>query len=317
VHDSPRAPLGVWIVLGLGLLSLGSSSILIRMAGDVPALAIAAWRTLFVTALVGPLAIARNRAEIRALPARDVGLILAAGVLLGLHFLTWIGSVQLTSIASSSVLVATSPLFIAALGALFLREIPSRQMAWSIGLAVLGASAIGLAGASDAGSVYPNEALGNGLAVAASLLVAVYFLIGRGVRPRVSFLAYFAPLNAVAALTALSACLLMDVPLGLPLPVLGLCLLMALGPGLLGHGSFTLSLRYLSAATLGLLTLAEPVLASLGAFVLFREQPSTTALAGMVAVLAAIGFVLYRPSPAPPVGESNGSSANRLRPRTK
>jgi drug/metabolite transporter (DMT)-like permease len=67
---------------------------------------------------------------------------------------------------------------------------------------------------------------------------------------------------------------------------------MAVGPGLIGHGSFALALGYLPAATLGLLGLGEPVLASAMAAALFSETPSPLALVGMAVVLASIAVVV-------------------------
>lgn len=285
-----RAPAAVWGLLGVGLLALGASPILIRLAGDAPALALAAWRTLFVSMLLVPVALVRARDEMAAFTRRDVGLVVAAGVLLGLHFMAWIEGVQLTSIASAAVLVTTSPLFIAVLGAVFLQERPDRRTVAAILAAVVGAALIGLS--EGDGGAYPNPALGNSLALGAAVLVSVYLLIGRAVRQRTSFLAYFAPLNAVAATTCVIGCWVVGVPLGLPLPILALAFAMGVGPGLLGHGSFTAALRYLPAALLGLLSLAEPVIASVVALLWFGEQPAPLAVVGMVAVLASIAAVV-------------------------
>lgn len=285
-----RAPAAVWGVVGAGLLVLGASPILIRLAGDAPALALAAWRTVFVSLLLVPAALVRSRAELAALSRRDVLLIGAAGVLLGLHFMAWIASVQLTSVASAAVLVTTSPLFIAVLGAVFLDERPDRRTGAAIVAAVAGATLIGLSGRS--GGDYPDPALGNALALGAAVLVAVYLLIGRSVRQRTSFLAYFAPLNAVAAVTCVVGCVVAGVPLGLPPAALALALAMGLGPGLLGHGSFALALRYLPAALMGLLSLSEPVIASVVALLWFGEQPESIALVGIVGVLASIVAVV-------------------------
>ena len=122
----------------------------------------------------------------------------------------------------------------------------------------------------------------------------MYLLIGRAVRQRVDFLAYLLPLYAVAALTCLLVALVRGVALAQPPAILGLCLLMALGPQLLGHGSFNYAVRYLPAALLGLLSLTEPIVASLLALVLFGEQPAPLALAGMALVLASIAVVFGR-----------------------
>ncbi|WP_420456832.1 DMT family transporter [Rubrivirga sp.] len=286
-----RAPAHVWVLVGAGLLAIGSSPILIRLAGDAPALTLAAWRTLAVTAVFAPVALVRSRAEVAAFSARDWALVLGAGVLLGLHFMAWIVSVQLTSIASASVLVTTSPVFIAVLGAVFLSERPSRRTSAAIAVAVVGAVLIGLSEGDGAG-VYPNPALGNSLALGAAIMVSIYLLIGRSVRQRTSFVAYFALLNGAAAVTCVVGCVVAGVPLGLSWPVAGLALAMGIGPGLIGHGSFAYALKYLPAALIGLLSLAEPVFASTVALVAFGEVPTALGVVGMAVVLASIAAVV-------------------------
>ncbi|MDT7857786.1 DMT family transporter [Rubrivirga sp. S365] len=289
-------PPGIWALLALALVAVGTSPILVRLAGDVPALALAAWRTVFVSVLLVPVAAVRVRGEIRALPRRDVGLIAVAGVFLGLHFMAWITSVQLTSVASASVLVTLSPVFIVILGAVFLHERPDRRTAVAIAAAVAGAALIGATGGD--GGIYPDPLLGNALALLAAFLVAVYLLISRSVRQRTSFLATFVPLNTAAALTCLAVCVALGVPLGLPLPALALAFALGIGPGLVGHGSFSLALRYVTAALIGLLTLAEPVISTAIAFAWFGERPAPLAFVGMAVVLAAISAVVVgRASP--------------------
>lgn len=289
-----RTPLAVWALLAGGLVSLGASAILIRYAGDTAPVAIAAWRTVLVTAVLTPWALAAAGDEMAGFSGRDWALIGAAGVTLGLHFVAWIASVGLTTVASASVLVTTSPVFIAILGAVFLRERPSPWVAAGIAVAIGGAVMIAVGEGGD-GAAMPTAPLGNALALGAALLVSVYLLIGRAVRQRASFLAYFVPVNAVAAATTVGACVATGTSLLVGWPVLGLCLVIALGPGLLGHGSFTVALRYIPAAVLGLLTLAEPVLASALAFVLFGEAPSPLALGGIAVVLVALGVVVAAP----------------------
>ena len=285
-----RAPGWVWALLAGALLAFGSSAVLIRLAGDVPALALAAWRTSVVAALLAPAVLTTARAEVAAFGARDWALVLGAGALLGLHFMAWIVSVQLTSVASAAVLVTTSPVFIAVLGAAVLGERPSRRTWAAVAVAVVGAALIALA--ERDGGVYPDPALGNAAALGAAALVSVYLLIGRAVRQRTGFVAYFGPLNAAAAATCLAGCALAGVPLGLPVPAALLAVAMGVGPGLLGHGSFAVALRYLPAVLLGLLALSEPVVAAAVALVLFGEVPGPLAVVGMAVVLASIGAVV-------------------------
>ncbi len=287
-----RAPAAVWALLGVGLVCYGLSSILVRLAGPVPPLPLALWRTLFVTALLAPAALLRVRGEMAAMDRREWALVGAAGVALGLHFATWIVSVQLTSVAAASVLVTTTPLWIAVLGLLGVGGRPSRRTLVAVGVGVVGAALIGLGG--SAGARPPQPALGNALALLAAVLVSAYYLAGQRVRARRSFLAYFAPVNAAAAVTIAAVCLATGTPMGLPPAALAWCFAMAVGPGLVGHGSFAVALGYLPASTLSLLSLAEPVIASVLAAMLFAEVPAPLALAGMAAVLVSIATVVRR-----------------------
>ena len=285
-----RVPGRLWVLLAAGLVCYGLSSILVRAAGPAPPLAIALWRTVFVTALLAPAAVVRARGEIAAMPRRAWALIGASGVVLGLHFAAWIVSVQLTTVAAASVLVTTSPLWLAGLGLVGIGGRPSRRTLVAVGVGVVGAATIGLGG--SAGVPPPAPGVGNALALGAAVLVSGYYLAGQSVRRGASFLAYFAPVNAVAAITLLVVCGATGTPLGLPPETLAWCFAMAVGPGLIGHGSFAVALGYVPASTLSLLGLAEPVIASALAVVLFAEVPSVLALGGMALVLVSIASVV-------------------------
>lgn len=280
-------------VLALGVASFTVSPILVRLASEAPGLTIAVWRTSLATLFLAPVALPRIGPEIRALERRDVLLIVAAGVLLGLHFITWIESLYHTTVASASVLVTTSPIFLAAFGYAVLGE----RLSTPTVLAILGAvGGAVLIGAGDAGAVtFGGGALwGNSLALLASLLVTFYLLIGRVVRQKVSWTAYVFPLYAVAAVTTGAVALLQGTPLtGFGWGFYGLCALMALGPQIVGHGSFNYALQYFPAALVGMLALLEPVGASVLAYALFGEVPTLLACIGMFVVLASVSVVVW------------------------
>jgi drug/metabolite transporter (DMT)-like permease len=293
-HETSRWPLRVYGVLALGVLSFTLAPILVRYARDAPGLAVAVWRTVIAAALLVPGVVLRSRDEIRQFTGRDVGLILASGVALGLHFIAWIESLYHTSVASSSVLVTTNPIFVAAMGYLILGERLSGRTVGAIGAAVGGAALIGW---TDSGAVVEGGDAawwGNSLALGAAVLVSVYLLIGRVVRQKVSWLAYVGPLYAVAACTAVAAAWLQDVPLfGYAPRVYLLCAALAVGPQLLGHGSFNYALQYVPAAIVGMLALLEPVGASILAYVLFAEVPPPASVVGMGVVLASVAVVVW------------------------
>ncbi len=276
-------------MLALGLVSISISAILVRYATSAPGLALATWRTTFAALLLAPVALPRIKPDLSRFTRRDWLLIVAGGVFLGFHFIAWIESLYHTSVASASVLVTTSPLFIAVSGFIVLRERLTVRTVGAILVAVAGAVLIGLGDAGD--ETFPNASWGNTLALLASLLVSGYLLIGRAVRQRVSFLAYLFPLYTVAALTILVVALVTGTELVQPWPILGLCLAMAVFPQLMGHGSFNYAVKFLPAALLGLLSLLEPIIGAGLAYMLFDEVPGPLALVGMVVVLASVAVV--------------------------
>jgi drug/metabolite transporter (DMT)-like permease len=291
--DRAMVPFRVYPILALGLLSFSISPILVRLVGDeAPGLAIAVWRTVIAVGFLAP-AVLGSKARIRfPYSLRELLLILLAGVFLGLHFVVWILSLFYTSVASASVLVCLSPVFLAALGFVFLKERLSMPIVLAIGMAVIGAMLMSWGDSAQATSGR-QPLLGNMLALSGALLVSLYLLIGRVVRQQTAWLPYVFLLYLAAAFTALVLALLLKTPLtGYSLRFYGICALMAIGPQILGHGAFNYSVKYLPAAWLGLLSLLEPVGASILAYVLFREVPPLLSLLGMMLVLGAVGFAV-------------------------
>lgn len=101
--------------LAVGVLAISTGSILVRIAQgeNVPSLVIAAWRLTFAALILLPFCLARRRDELRSLNSADMRLAALSGMMLALHFATWITSLEYTSVAVSTVLVTTSPLWVA------------------------------------------------------------------------------------------------------------------------------------------------------------------------------------------------------------
>jgi drug/metabolite transporter (DMT)-like permease len=279
-----------YLTLSLAVLFVSFGAILVRLA-SAPPLAVSFFRVALASALLLPFAAGDARRAWPALSPRHRLLLLGSGLALALHFATWIASLSYTTVASSVLLVNTAPLFAVFLSRFFLREQPPLAVRAAIPVAFAGAALI--AAGDWAGS--PGTLLGNGLAVAGAVTVAVYQVIGRGLRAALPLNAYVLGVwaTAAAALAALAAAF--GVPLSeYPPRTWLLFLVLALVPTIGGHGLVNKSLRSLPAPTVGLFLLGEPVLASLLAWLLFREAPGPWTLAGGAIVLVALGFVLAR-----------------------
>lgn len=279
-----------YVTLSLAVLFVSFGAILVRLAASPP-LAVSFYRVAIASLVLLPFAAGGARRSWPAL-GRSRGLLLvAAGLALALHFATWIASLSYTTVASSVLLVNTAPLFAIALSRVFLRERPSPTVRTAIPVALAGAALI--AYGDWTGS--PGSLLGNGLAVAGAATVALYQVIGRGLRDALPLDAYVLGVWGTAALALAGLARGFGVPLGgYPERTWLLFVALALVPTIGGHGLVNKSLRSLPAPTVGLFLLGEPVIASLLAWLLFAEVPGPWTLAGGAIVLAALGVVLAR-----------------------
>ncbi len=251
----------------LAAVSISWGSILVRLCASGP-LTIALYRVLFAAALIAPPGVAAWRR--RPPGRRAIGAAAGAGLLLSLHFATWIASLSYTTIAASTLLVSTQPVFSIVLSRVLLKERPARGTIGAVALALAG---MALITASDL-SIEPGRIAGDLLALAGAVFAAAYLVVGRAGRAASPFPAYLLIVNASASVGALLLVVLMKSPVGPRAGEIHWLLLMALVPHLLGHGALNWAVRLQPAYLVNLTVLAEPVLASLYAFLLFREVPA-------------------------------------------
>jgi drug/metabolite transporter (DMT)-like permease len=282
-HSAAADPAALVVLTG-GVLAVSTAATLIRLAQAAP-LAIAAYRMTFATVLLAPLAARTVRQDLRRLSLLDRWRIAAAGAFLAAHFALWITSLNLTSVASSVILVSTNPLWVALAAPVVLRQRLGWRLAAGIALAFLGSLVIG----SGDLAIGRQILLGDGLAVGGALAAAGYFLIGGHVRPRVSLITYVTLVygTAAALLAALSVSTGTAMT-GYPGRTWVLLLLLAAVPQVLGHSSFNWALRRLSATFVAGAVLGEAVGSMLLAWWVLGEAPPPLAALGGVFVLGGL-----------------------------
>ncbi len=277
----------VLLVLTVGVLAVSTAAIMIREA-DAPALSTAALRLVFASAPALALLPLRGRRELPALGRGGIGWALLSGLCLALHFVVWIGSLELTSVASSVVFVTTSPLFVAGLSAAR-GEPPARGMWLAIAICLVGGLLIGGADLARGGAAL----WGDLLALAGAFFVAGYFEIGRGLRASISLTTYTGLVYPAAALFTLVIAVTARQPLsGFNQKTYLLLVLLALVPQLIGHSSLNWALRYLSAPFVAIAVLGEPVVSTLLAVFLLSETPGPLAIVGSLVLLAGVWLAL-------------------------
>lgn len=280
-----RPPFHPAFALVVGVFAVSTGSIFARMAGEAPSLVIAAYRVGLATLVLAPLAFWKARGELRRLGPRDLALAGLAGLFLALHFATWISSLAYTSVTNSVVLVNTNPLWVGLLTPLVTRERMSRIAKISIAVSVAGGVVIGY------GDVATGTAAlwGDALALTGSVCAAVYILLGRNLRAKLSLIAYITVCYGSAAVILWTLVLAAGLPVaGFRPDTLAAFWAMALVPQLVGHTSYNWSLKWFSAGTVAVSLLGEPVGATILAWVLFGEALTGTKAVGGGLILLAI-----------------------------
>ncbi|MDP8957142.1 MAG: DMT family transporter [Actinomycetota bacterium] len=276
------------LLLIVGVVAVSFAAIFIRVA-DAPALSTAFYRNAMAAALFLPLAMARRK-EVRSLSSRQFGVAFLSGALLALHFATWIASLSLTTVASSVVLVTTSPIFVAAASrALFGERVGGTTF---IGI-LIGLVGAGIVSGGDFG-ISRRAAVGDLLALAGAITAAGYLLAGRRLRAEMSLFAYVGVVYTTCALLLLPAAAFGGRLTGFSGETWLMFGLLAVIPQAVGHTIFNYLLKDMDATLVAISIMGEPVGSTLLALAFFGEVPPWTAIVGGVLILAGIYVAVTR-----------------------
>ena len=304
--SQPRIPPP--IALLFGILAVSTASVFVRFAQqDAPSLVIAAYRLALAALILAPMALFGKRNELAALTTKQVLPLLLAGTFLAFHFATWITSLELTTVASSVVLVTTTPLWVAILSPFVLREQIAPVVWIGMAVALVGGAIVGLRdqcqvadfslACSSVFDLSTGESLkGNLLALTGAWMMAGYITIGRRVRSELSLIPYTFLVYGVSAIVLLILVFVTGQPLvGFPPQTYVWFAVLAIIPQLLGHSTFNWALRYLPAAYVSIALLGEPIGTTILAMLFLREAPVAAELFGGALILTGIYLAAQRP----------------------
>ena len=288
--------------LSIGILSSSTAALLIRFAQkDAPSLVIAAYRLSLASIILLPFVLLRYRKLLKQINRRQFLLSALAGIFLAIHFATWITSLEFTSVASSVVLVSTSPLFVSILSPIFLREPIHRALRNGLILSLMGTFIVGLSDACNVVhglhcpsfvSIFSTQAIkGDFLALLGAIAGAIYLLIGRKLRSNTALISYISVAYSFAAIVLVGIVLIMRYePSGYSSETYLWFILLAIFPQLIGHSTINWALRFLPAAYVSVTLLGEPVASTFWAYLFLEETPSGLMLIGALFVLIGIGI---------------------------
>jgi len=282
------------VIVVISVFSIGWSSIFIVMS-DSPPLVIAFWRMLLATLMLLPFSIhAHGKDALR--PGKYLGpraplILLGIGAILAIHFGTWIASLQYTTVAISVVLVCSHPILLVGLGAVR-GERPSRTALVGLLVAFIGILLLSIRLAVGEGSdLGSSPVLGGVLAFIGAIAMAVYLVGGRRCRGTTPLFVYVTWVYGGAALVLLPFALASGQAFIPSQRELGLFVLMALIPSLMGHTMYNYALKWVRPSTVSISILGEPILSTSLAIPFLDQVPSWLFLVEGALILGGIFLV--------------------------
>lgn len=283
-------PFNPYIAVVIGVISISTSAVLVKLADQAPASIIANYRLLFAVILMTPIILLKYRHEFRVINSKDWILALFSGLFLAAHFILWFESLNYTSVASSVVLVTLQPIFAFIGTYLFFNERFSSGAIISMLITLFGSFIISWGDFQLSGMAL----FGDILALLGAVTITVYFLFGQKVRKRLSLMTYTFIVYGIGAITlTLYNIVTQHSFIGYPADHWWIFIVLAIFPTFLGHSLLNWALRWLSTATISMGIVFEPIGATaLAYFILGEKVTATQWLGGTIVIFGLVLFIL-------------------------
>lgn len=278
------------VALTTAVIAISFAAIFIRLS-DAPSLTIAFYR-LFIALIILTPHLAMQRKQIRLLKISDLTGMAVSGIFLAGHFYLWISSLEHAPVSVSVILVSVHPVMVALAGYFFLGDKIPRRFFLSMALVLMGTAAI----ASESVTAFTEgstELRGALMALGGAAMIAGYLLAGRRLRQNLTTTIYVSGTYGIAAFVLfLTAVFSRTALTGYPIHEYLLFIALAIIPTLLGHTVFNWALKKVRASLISLLYLGEPLGASLLAFFILRELPTSLQATGGLIILIGLYLVI-------------------------
>jgi DME family drug/metabolite transporter len=289
---------GAWLILLAATLwgTVGVTTQALYHLTATNALSIGFFRLALATPALALGCFALIRWRMFRVARRDLAVIALLGLMLALYQVCFFGAIALVGVAIATlVTLCTAPVLVALLSAFLTGEKPSRIVIAALALAVAGVALdVGFQPGAREQAVNP---IGIALALGSALGYALVALSSRAVAGRYHPLQINAIAFAAGALALLPAAALTGFVVTYPPAGWALLLYLGLVPSALAYGLFLTGMRSTPATVASVLTLVEPLTATILAAALFGERLGAPGLLGGVLLLGAILVLALRSSP--------------------
>jgi drug/metabolite transporter (DMT)-like permease len=270
--------------MAVAVLGVSTSAPLIA-ATAAPVLAIAFWRNVLAGVVTTPFALFGGALRV---PRRYWLGAVFGGLALAAHFATWMPSLRFTSVASSTALVATQPVWAAIIARVRGQEVT--RWAW-VGIGIAFSGAVVLTGVDFS---FSRRALfGDLLALVGAALAAVYVTIGAHARLTLTTSQYTSGCYLTASVPLLVICLIAGLHVsGYSAHTWLQIAALTVFAQLLGHTLFNVVLRSTSPTVVSLAILFELPGAAIIAAIFLHQHPPVEVWPAIALILAGLVVVI-------------------------
>jgi drug/metabolite transporter (DMT)-like permease len=273
--------------LAIAVIAVSFAAIFFRKAFPTHPIVCAGLRLAIAGLLLLPFT--AKAATRGVLSAKFMRYAILAGLAYGIHFGSWVASLDMTSIAASVTLVTTTPLILAVVALLSGKGSPTLKLWICLALAFIGLALIG----SQDFSQGRNALFGDVLAVIGAAAMAAYLMLGKRLGDDLDTLAFSGVATLVGAMSLLATAVALGIPLRPAGPeALFYLALAAIIPQLIGHNLLTWSLKYTTPVVVGIAILGEPVGATILGWIWLGEKVGPMVVAGCVLTLSSVALAI-------------------------
>lgn len=269
----------------ISIVAISFAAIFVKWS-TAPATILSMYRMILACLLLVPV-VWFKREEFQKIARKEWYLLCFAGLFLALHFALWFGSLKLTTVASSTIILALQPIVALIGGAFLYKERTTTAALTTMGIAVVGAVMVGW---GDFG-LSKNAIIGDILSFLSVIAVVGYLLIGQNAVKKVSHWIYSFCVFGFAAIALVVYNVVTNVAMGgYDAREWGIFVLLAIVPTI-SHVINNWLLNYVNATTISMSILGEPVGATILAAIFLGERLVGWQIVGGLLVL--LGVFLF------------------------
>ena len=275
----------IGLILLLAMVSVSSTSLVVRSVATVPALVLAFWRMFTASGMLWGYSVIRPAGSLSLINKKRI---IFAGIFLGCHFACFFLGIRNTSIANATLLGCVAPIFTVIIS-IFQKKKINKMTYVGLIIAIVGGGIV------QSGDISLNSAnlFGNSIALLSALFLAITFVLAEEIRQETANVVYGRSLFFVASITVLFiAATAGDSILNFKPGDIPWFLFLGLVPSIFGHNLLNYAVKYIPPTAVSSVPLGEPIIASLFALLLFGEAIPFGALLGGPIVLIGVYIII-------------------------